>query len=58
MKIKSTLCTTATLRTYNLRPLLKGGRYSEVIFVLKAPNGTSKQWTLWTGGHYAFGGGR
>jgi hypothetical protein len=32
--------------------LLTGGRCSEVINVIKVQNGTSKWWSLWTGGRY------
>jgi hypothetical protein len=32
--------------------LLTGGRCSEVIYVIKAPNETKKCWSLFTGGRY------
>jgi hypothetical protein len=31
-------------------PLLTGGRRSEVIYVIKVPNGTTKGWSLQAGG--------
>jgi hypothetical protein len=30
--------------------MLTGGRCPEVIYEIKVPNGTSKWWSLWTGG--------
>ncbi len=33
--------------------LWTGGRFSEVIYVIKAPNGAKKWWSLWTGGRYS-----
>jgi hypothetical protein len=41
-KLQSNLLTTTTLGTQNLWPLLTGGRYLEVIYVIKGLVGTSK----------------
>jgi hypothetical protein len=45
-KIQSNLCTTATLGTPKLRPLLTGGRCSEVGHTIQFVIGPSKWWPL------------
>ena len=46
MHIQSNLCITATLGTLKLRPLLTGGRCSEVAGIIKIEIGTLKWWPL------------
>jgi hypothetical protein len=56
LNLQSNLCTTTTLGTQKEWPLLTGvtgGRCSEVIYVIKASQGTKKWWSLWTGGRYS-----
>jgi hypothetical protein len=44
--VQSNLCITATLGTLKLRPLLTGGRCSEVAYVIKIEIGPLKWWPL------------
>jgi hypothetical protein len=39
-KLQSILCTTATLGTLNMRPLLTGGRCSEEVYIMKIEIGS------------------
>ncbi len=50
--VQSNLCTTTTLGTQNLWPLLTGSRCSEVTLSYKINNGTPKWWSLLTSGRY------
>jgi hypothetical protein len=43
---QSNLCTTATLGTLKLRPLLTGGHCSEVAYIIKIEIGPLKWWPL------------
>jgi hypothetical protein len=51
--IQSNLSTTATLGTLKLRPLLTGGRCSEVGYTIHFVIGPSIWWPLWAGGRYS-----
>ncbi len=45
--------TTATLGTLRLRPLLTGGGFSEVAYIIKIEIGPLKRWPLKAGVRYA-----
>jgi len=51
--IQSNLCITATLGTLKLRPLLTGGRCSEVAYIIKIEIGPLKWWPLYAGVRYS-----
>jgi len=46
MTLQSNLCITATLGTLKLRPLLTGGRCSEVAYIIEIEIGPLKWWPL------------
>jgi hypothetical protein len=51
--VQSNLCITATLGTLKLRPLLTGGRFSEVAYIIKIEIGPLKWWPLYAGVRYS-----
>ncbi len=53
LHLQSNLCTAATLGTLKLRPLLTGGRCSQIEYIIKFKIEPFKWWPLQAGGRYS-----